>query len=199
MALESHHNPSDSKIVELIWQARRFWLDGKENDAGFQLGRALHYIHDGLVSKGFMGLFHGSNESKIQTLNISENILDSGIKDSRSDPFYVEDLVRSVSWKKPDEAIDRASYITAYLIKAVLNHQKTIPTGLKEKYKDACIQHAKYQKAGICGGIVLFSIGAFISYIGLILFAPILGFIIVKMDSEYYRVGKKWKWFNNRN
>ncbi len=105
-SLESHHNPNADKIVNLIRQARRFWLNGKEFDAGFQLGQALHYIHDGLVSKGFTGLFHDSNENKIQTMNLHENIIDSAIKDSKSDPFYVEDLVQRVSSQEPEKAFD---------------------------------------------------------------------------------------------
>jgi hypothetical protein len=194
-SLESHHNPSTEKISDLITHARLFWLKGEENDAGFQLGQALHYIHDGLVSKGLAGLFHDSNENKIQILDIHEKIIESAMKDSISDPFYVEELVRRVSSQESEKAFETATYITASLIRAVMNHQ-TIPTGLEDEYRNAYTQHSKYLKAGITGGAVLFLTGVFINSILLIIFAPILSIIIAKTDRSYYRIEKKWKWFN---
>ena len=146
--LESHHHPNKGKIVKLILQSRIHWLEGKENDAGFQLGRALHYIHDGLVSKGFIGLFHSSNENKIHSMNLNDNKVDLGLRDSLSDPFYIEDVVQNMAPQNPEKAIDKALYITASLIKAVLNYQ-TIPSELVEEYKCACLKHTKYLKAGI--------------------------------------------------
>lgn len=173
--MESHHNPDNDKIMNLIWQARRFWLNGRENDAGFQLGQALHYIHDGLISKGFIGLFHDSNERKIQTLDIHENIIESAMKDSKSDPFYVEDLLQRVSSQGPEKAFETATYITASLIRTVFNHQ-SIPDGLKDEHRNVHIQRSNYRKAGIIGGAILLLTSIF--------------------DSGYYRIEKKWKWFN---
>ncbi len=196
--LESHHHPQKSKIVKLILQARTYWLEGKENDAGFQLGRALHYIHDGLVDKGFMGLFHSSNENKIHALNLSDNNVDLGLRDSLSDPFYIEDVVQSIAPQNPEKAFDTASYITASLIKAVLNYQ-TIPSGLAEEHKSACLKHAKYLKAGIGICLVSFLLAVFINSMQLILFSPVLGYITVKMDYGYYQTEKKWNWFNTKN
>lgn len=193
--LESHHHPDTDKIIKLIWQARRHWLNGKENDAGFQLGRALHYIHDSLVSKGFLGWSHDSNENEINTLHINENALYAGIVDSECDPFYAERLVHYSSPQSPEKALEMASYITASLIKAVLNYQE-IPLALEEESKIASIQHTKYQKAGIGTGLIIFLLAIFINSVQLILFAPVLGFIVIKMDGRYYRTEKKLKWFN---
>ncbi len=192
--LESHHHPDTNKIIKLIWRARRHWLDGKENDAGFQLGQALHYIHDSLVSKGFLGWSHDSNENEINTLNINANALYAGIVDSNCDPFYVEKLVHYSSPQSPEKALEIASYITASLIKAVLNHQ-AMPPELEEEYAYAKMQHSNYLKAGIGAGFATLLIAVFINSMQLILLAPILGFITVKMDSGYYRIEKIWHWF----
>jgi len=196
--LESHHHPNKGKIIKLILQARKYWLEGKENDAGFQLGRALHYIHDGLVSKGFIGLFHDSNENKIHTMNLYDKNFDLGLRDSLSNPFYVEDVVQNTAPQDPEKAIETASYITASLIKAVLNYQIISPE-LVEEYKSVCIQHKKYLKAGICVCFLIFLLAIFLNSMQLILFSPIVGFITVKMDYGYYRIEKKWNWFNTKN
>jgi len=193
--LESHHHPDKDKIVKLIWKARKHWLKGKEKDAGFHLGRALHYIHDGCVSKGFIGMSHGVNENIIHSLDLHENVFDSGIQNSRSDPFFIRKLVWQVTPQSPEKAIDNASYATASLIKAVLNYQ-AIPPELAEDYKNACIRHTKYLQTGIgiCLAIILLAI--FTNSMRLILFSPVLGFIVVKMDNGYYQTKKKWNWFN---
>ena len=164
--LESHHNPDPDKIIKLIWQARRNWLNGEENNAGFYLGRALHYIHDGSVGKGFLGLFHDSNENKINEIIINENILFSGINDSKCDPFYIEYLICSIKSQSPEKAIDRATYITASLIKAVFNNQ-SIPIEAEEEYKKASARRKN-----------------------------LIGYLISKIDSNWFKIEKKWKWFN---
>ncbi len=192
--LQSHHNPDTNKIIKLIWQARRHWLNGKENDAGFQLGQALHYIHDCLVSKGILGLSHDLNENKINTLYINNNALYAGIADSRCDPFYVEKLVYCNSPQSPEKALEIAAYTTASLIKAVLNHQ-AMPPELEEEYNYAKMRHTNYLKAGIGAGFAILLVAVLINSIQLILFAPVLSFIVVKMDSGYYRIEKIWKWF----
>ncbi len=196
--LESHHHPDKRKIVKLILRARMYWLEGKENDAGFQLGRALHYIHDGLVSKGFIGLFHDSNENNIQSMNLNDNNVYLGLRDSLSDPFYIEDVVHKITPQNPENAIEQASYITASLIKAVLNYQ-TIPPELDEEYKHACLKHSKYREAGFGVCLIIFLFAIIFSSMQLILFSPALGYIIVKMDYGYYHTEKKWSWFNNKN
>ena len=195
--LESHHHPSKEKIVRLIWKARINWLNGNESNAGFHLGRALHYIHDGYVSKGFIGISHDSNENIIHSMDLHETFVDSGIRDSRSDPFFIEELVWNVTPQSPEKAIDSASYITASLIKAVLNYQTT-PTELTEDYKNACIRHTKFLETGIGICLAIFLLAIFTNSMQLILFSPVLGFIVVKMDNRYYLIEKKWNWFNKK-
>jgi hypothetical protein len=166
--LESHHNPDADKIIKLIWKARRYWLNGKENDAGFQLGGALHYIHDSLVSKGFLGCSHDSNEEEINKLNINNNSLLAGIADSRCDPFYAERFAYYSSSNDPEKALEIASYATASLIKAVLNHQAT-PPELEAEYDYAKMRHTNYLKAALGAGSAIFFVAIFINFLQLIL------------------------------
>jgi hypothetical protein len=60
-AMKPHHRINTGKIIKLIWRARRDWLKNNEKDVGFQLGQALHYVHDGCVSKGILKLFMSSS------------------------------------------------------------------------------------------------------------------------------------------
>ncbi len=167
--MEFHHHPDKEKIIKLIWRARRCWLNGDENKAGFQLGCALHYIHDGVAGKGFLGLFHGSNENKLREIDINYQILSSGINESRSNPFYIENLVLSVQPENPEKALDRASYITAFLIKGVFS-QECIPIEVENEYKQACIERRN-----------------------------VLVRIFSMIRGNYESIEKKWKWFNNEN
>ena len=193
-AMKPHHHINTGKIIKLIWRARRNWLNNNENDAGFQLGQALHFIHDGYVSKGILGLYHDSNEEKLNTIPINKNILYSGINDSRSDPIYIENLIHLIKPQNPEQALDNATYVTASIIKAVFN-SKTVPIELEEQFCTARLKHKKYVNAAIGTGIIIFVLGAALNSMQLIIFAPVLGFVITKMDSEYFLLKKKSNWF----
>lgn len=199
MPMERHHYHNTAKIMKLIWLARREWLKNNENEAGFLLGQALHYIHDSYVSKGFLGLFHESNEEKINTITIKNCSLYSGINDSKCDPIYIEKIIESITSQDPEHALNGATYVTASLIKAVFN-RKAASAELKKEFDLARLEHKKFLNTGIAVGIIILLLGAifhlsFFQSMQVISFAPIPGFLIVKMDSKYYRIEKKLNWF----
>ncbi len=197
--MERHHYHNTAKIMKLIWRSRREWLKNNETDAGFLLGQALHYIHDSYVSKGFLGLFHESNENKINSLTIKNDSLCSGINDSKCDPVYIEKIIESIKSQNPEDALNGATYVTASLIKAVFNREAA-SVELKGEFNLARIEHKKYLKTGIVAGIITLLLGA-ISHLSsfqsiqVILFALVLGFVIVKMDRKYYKIEKQVNWF----
>ncbi len=197
--MEPHHYHNSAKIMKLIWLARKDWLKNNDYDAGFLLGKALHYIHDSYVSKGFLGLFHESNEEKINSITIKNCSLYSGINDSKCDPVYIEKIIESITSQDPEHALNGATYVTASLIKAVFNREAA-SVQLNEEFDLARIKHKKYLNAGIGAGIIILLLGAiphlsFNQSIQVILFAPVLGFLIIKMDSKYYKMEKKLNWF----
>jgi len=163
--LYPHHHPDKDNIIKLIWKSRMHWLTGREKAAGFELGCALHYIHDGVAGKGFLGLFHGSNEKKLRTIDINCQIISSGINESNSDPFCIEELILSINPKKPAEALDRASYITAFIIKGVFNYNE-VPLEVKNEYERVCNERRN-----------------------------IIGRIFNNIAGKYDRIEKKWVWY----
>jgi hypothetical protein len=164
--LEPHHQPDKDNIIKLIWEARNDWLIGKERKAGFQLGCALHFVHDGIVGKGFLGLFHDSNEKKLRTIDINRQIISSGINESESDPFCIEDLIISINYKNnPEKALDRASYITAFLISGVFNYN-VVPIEVKNEFERVCKERKN-----------------------------LLGRIINNINGKYDIMKKKWAWY----
>jgi hypothetical protein len=95
--------------------------------------------------------------------------------------------------------LNGATYVTASLIKAVFNREAA-SVELKEEFNLARIEHKKYLKTGIGAGIITLLLGA-ISHLSsyqsiqVILFALVLGFVIVKMDRKYYKIEKQVNWF----
>lgn len=177
---ESHHNPSADKILGHVWKARRHWINGDENNAGFQLGCALHYIHDGFAGKGFLELFHDKNENEINTLAINTSFLESAMNDSKSDPFFVERLVHDVSPKDPKDALNDAAYASLAIIKSVLNHQQ-MPSTLEEKYTELAGRHERFRGAVAIGCILTLAMGFVVS--------PLIGFFLVNPPNRCKQQG----------
>ena len=54
------------------------------------LGRALHYIQDKSVSKGFLGLSHDTREEELSHQLISEDAIKRGIDIAVCSPHYIK-------------------------------------------------------------------------------------------------------------
>ncbi len=194
---EAHHRPDMDKIKKEIWQARRFWLAGEEYNTGFQLGRALHYIHDGLVGKGFLGLSHDSNESRIRYIAVNNDAVDKGLTDSKNDPLFIERLINDISPQDPEHALNRAAYITAAILKSVFG-QRTVPPETETEYARAVVRHNDFIMAGMIAGLIVFAMGAFYGhYIAAALASVVISYVIIHFDERFYDLKKKREWFSS--
>ena len=119
------------------------------------LGRALHYIQDKSVSKGFLGLSHDSREGNVSSQTISEDAIENAINNAISSPHYVEKTIKSVKPKKNlNELMDQACSCSAAITRAVIG-EKTPPDELVENYR--CFKE-RYRRRPILLSIVTFGI-----------------------------------------
>jgi hypothetical protein len=101
------------------------------------LGRALHYIQDKSVSKGFLGLSHDSRENDASYQAIPEDAIEKGVSIAICSPHFVKKCIKSVRPKKSaDEIIEQACMYSAATAKAVIGN-KTPSNELIENFKSA--------------------------------------------------------------
>ena len=192
----SHHDPESGIIMKYIWDARLAYLKGDNFLAMKKLGRALHYIQDKSLSKGFLGLSHDSREDKVSSQPIPENAIEKGINIAVCSPHFIKKCIESVKPKKnPNEIMYQACMYSAAIAKAVIG-DKTPPDELVKNFKFA---RERYRKRTIPIALVTFSIISIISIaiqnFLCILLGILAGYIIQRLDFKYHYLKENAKWF----
>ncbi len=191
-----HHDPDLGVIMKHIWNSRQVYLNGDDFQAMKNLGRALHYVQDKSVARGFLGLAHDSREYDLSYTAVPEDAIKTGIDTALSSPHHVKKIVNSVKPKNNlDEIIEQACLSSASIAKAVIS-EKEPPSELVEHFKSAKENH--YKKAlplsiGIAAVILIVSI---ITKNLLIAICGILaGYLTQRFDPKYYFFKEEAKWF----
>lgn len=191
-----HHNPPLRIIMNHVWNARLAYLNGDNPQAMKSLGRVLHYIQDKSVSKGFLGLSHGSREHGILFQVIPEKAIQKGISMAISSPQYVKTIIKSVEPKKNiDEIMYQACMCSAIVAKSILG-SKNPSKELVENFKLAKERYRK-RTIPIALGIsttFLFS-AVIVQNFWLILLGALAGYIIQRLDTTYHNLKEEVKWF----
>jgi len=192
---ESHHNASTSLIMKYVWKSRDAWLKGNVDGALFNLGRALHYVQDKCVSKGFLGLFHDRIERNLSEANLPEYPFNKVKRKAKASPHFVKNVLNSLRPEKDADKILEKAITTSILITAATLGSKEIPKELLEAYENAKQKFTKRTKPAAIG------IGL-ISTILLLMFDPlffpiglILGYIIYWSDRNYHNLKEEAKWY----
>jgi len=191
-----HHDPELGVIMKHIWNARLAYLSGDDFQAMKSLGRALHYIQDKSVSKGFLGLSHDTREEELSHQAISENAIKKGIHIAICSPHYIKKYIKSVKPKKNlDEIMNQACMYSAAIAKAVIGG-KTPSKELIENFRSA---KEKYRKGTVPIAIGTFGVISIASIIKqnflYIIFGILAGYIIQKLDLKYHYLKEEAKWF----
>lgn len=108
-----HHGVNRNRIMRRLWHARRLWLDGKQFEAAWQLGYALHYIQDACIG----GLNHASDEAEIRRIPIPVHVIEANAR-----PPFISSLERAVAGLRPAnplKALENASAVSAMATVAV--------------------------------------------------------------------------------
>jgi hypothetical protein len=208
VARAPHHRPSLSVVMKHIWNARRSYLNNDYLESVKSLGRALHYVQDSCLSKGFLGLSHGSREEDLLSQKVSVEFIEAGLKRAVCSPHYVKDTIRKV---RPSadlrEIMSQACLYSAAIAKAVLGEKKP-PNKLvedfqsaKEKYRERTIPVS----ISILLGAVLVSIAAFTLWhieswqLALLLILSIFaGYLAQRLDLKYHYLKEEAKWFKTK-
>ena len=116
-----HHIKNVKKIMRELKTARKLYLDGRITELSYRLGIALHYIQDACTGKGFLGLFHGSVENGISTLEIPGEAIQAGLKDYQPHPFKLRKALKTLkSSNNPNKILWNATYYSFLAAKSVL-------------------------------------------------------------------------------
>ena len=191
-----HHNPELGVIMKHVWNARLAYLRGDDFQAMISLGRALHYIQDKSVSKGFLGLSHEKREEELLSQPILEDAIEKGIRIAVSSPHFVKKCIKNVKPKKSlDEILNQACICSAAVAKAVIG-EKTPSKELVENFKSAKERYRKRTipiAIGVFGAISIASI--IMQNFLYIIFGIIAGYIIQRLDLKYHYLKEEAKWF----
>jgi hypothetical protein len=119
-----HHRPEAEVIEAMAWKGRRAFLAGREEDAIWCLGKALHFLQDQCVSVGPLGKGHDSNELAISDLRVSRETVLSGVRDAKVSASFMRECVRSVRPSRdPVTALNRAGLFSGALAASVLQER----------------------------------------------------------------------------
>jgi hypothetical protein len=116
-----HHHPEAQVIESLAWKGRRAFLEGRDDDAVWCVGKALHFLQDDCVSTGLFGMAHDDIEEAISGLRLSRETVVSGVRGAKVSVSFMRECVRSVkSCRDPEAALGRAGLFSGALAASVL-------------------------------------------------------------------------------
>ncbi len=116
-----HHRPEAEVIEALAWKGRRAFLAGREDDAIWCVGKALHFLQDQCVSVGPLGLGHDGSELAISDHRVSREAVLSGVRGAKVSAHFMRECVRSVRPSRdPVAALNRAGLFSGALAASVL-------------------------------------------------------------------------------
>jgi len=116
-----HHRPDDEVIEALAWKARRAFLEGREDDAVWCMGKALHFLQDDCVSTGPLGKGHDSSEDAMAELRLSRETVASGVNNAKVSVNFMRECIQSVRpCRDPLMALNRAGLFSGALAASVL-------------------------------------------------------------------------------
>jgi hypothetical protein len=127
-----HHGSPNSVILMFVWKARMAFLEGDYEEASRDMGRALHYIQDRSVSKGWRGLSHDRREAAVAEVRVPVKAIEIGIEGAVSSPMFIRECILATKeHREPERSIFQASMISAAVAKAVVSDPDP-PCGLEE-------------------------------------------------------------------
>lgn len=128
-----HHRADRRFVMNLVWRSRKAHLEGREEDALWCLGRALHYVQDLCVSVGPFHWFHDAREEDIAGCGVRSEAVEAGISASASSPHFVWGCLRSLRpGRHPAAVLYVAAMYSATISAAVLGESRPSAALLRE-------------------------------------------------------------------
>jgi hypothetical protein len=116
-----HHHPEVEVIESLAWKGRIAFLEGREDDAIWCLGKALHFLQDYCVSFGVFGMRHDGSEDAISEIQVSWGTVASGVRGAKVSVTFMRECLWSIKpCRDPEVALDQAGIFSGALAASVL-------------------------------------------------------------------------------
>jgi hypothetical protein len=191
-----HHSPPRSEIMKLLWKARIAQLHGREEDAVWCLGRALHYVQDVHVRTGPYMISHDQAESDIGRLRADPSNAVAGAEAAAASPHYVRAcMARAKPIRDPRLALDSATLLSSAIASATLSNRSPSPS-TRDRWKREGRRHRFVVLPLAIGLPVVLAFGAFVvgvphySVLGIPVFLA-----AICSDSQYYYDREEARWF----
>ncbi|MEM0449059.1 MAG: hypothetical protein QW520_04490 [Methanomassiliicoccales archaeon] len=191
-----HHRPSRRFLRHLIWKAREAFLQGREEDAVWCLGRALHYIHDGSVAAGPLYVFHHRREKALEKRRVDFRAVRIGAERSLPSPLFVDMCLRLMKPRRDP----KASMYQACMLSSAISHAVLAwpcpQLGLRYELKQAEKRHKKLilplaYVSSFTSSFCLLILGQ----VQLLPLTALLALGILRLDSSYYFYQREAQWF----
>ncbi len=191
-----HHRASKRFIKRLLWRARVAYLEGREEDAVWCLGRALHYIQDGSVAVGPFGIHHDEREATLGARAVMPRALDMGIEMAIPCPFFLDLCLRRLSPKRSSgAAMHQACVLSSALASAVLAD----PIANTCFEKQCALSYERHRHLFVPLSLAPFPLLTTLSLAwgqpALVLLALPLSILLLRADSHYYFLKRQSTWF----
>jgi len=191
-----HHDPARPELMRLLWKARSARLEGRNEDAVWCLGRALHYIQDMHVRTGPFMLKHDQAERDIARLAVDKGVAVAGADAAIASPHYVRAcLGRAGPVRDPRLALDCATMLSSSIAVATFSDRSPSPA-LLSRWKREGRRHRFIVLPVAIGAPVALVLGSLAfgapqaSVIGIPVFLATLC-----TDSHYYFDREEARWF----
>jgi hypothetical protein len=191
-----HHRPSKRFIRRLLCKARCAHLEGRDEDALWCLGRALHYVQDGSVAVGPFGCLHDRREVEIGHSHIHPSAIQLGAEVAAPSPFFIDLCLRALCPKKqPVAAMHQACMLSSALAVAVLSN----PTPSRKLTKEIDMSERRHWRVHLPIAMV---VAAATSLVGIWSVNPLLvasslplAILVLMLDTKRQMLKREAKWF----
>ena len=190
-----HHRPEKKRIMCLIWKARLALLEGRNEDAVWCLGKALHYVQDLSVDPGLFYWKHDAREEAIGRYRTSEQPMRTGIENAISSPHFVEECLDRLKPKsQPGAALFQATLYSSSIAAAVLDERA--PSASAKKRMLGSVRRHAWLVAPLAfasaSGLVVASFLMGAQWLAVA--APLLGYLVLWADRPYHHLKHEARW-----
>lgn len=193
-----HHRGGKRFIRKLLWKARSAHLQGREEDALWCLGRALHYIQDRSVAVGPFSWFHDAREAEIGKRWVLPGAINIGGELAVPSPLFIDLCLRSLSPKRgASSALHQACMLSSALAFSVLFDP--MPSGelVMELERSERRHRLIFLPLAIGMAGLMSSIGLWLGQPALIVSSIPLAAAILLLDSRNRMLRREVEWFRS--
>lgn len=191
-----HHRATRRFIKGLLWKARIAHLEGREEDAVWCLGRALHYVQDRSVAVGPFGWFHDEREAEIGHRHGFPDAILLGEKAAVPSPLFVDLCLRTLSpRRRTSSAMHQACMLSSALAFAVLSD----PVPSRNLAMEIKLSERRHYRIflplaiGIAG--IASAVGLWLGQPILIISSIPLVAMVITLDTKRRTLRKEAEWF----